>query len=636
MSATNFNTTNVNTQNVNATGTVSTPRIVLSGDLVVANIPVTNTMMVDMLSTTQSGRTAVAKSLQYGPNKSIFDYMHFTPLLNSGYSGKGVSVGHFESELDFRAPMFRHIDSRTVRPTGVANAQDFEMADTGYSQHTINKYHGCITASLIAGYNTHSYLKPDVYGYSTAQGSNQFVMGPAYNADVTSFPFVVDVPTTTDNFLADDALIEVIEKAWAQDVQVGSLSYLFRSLNDADELVDSSNNSHNGISNALSYVFSLAADHDMVLCVAAGNYMPTEVSCKVASPGTGYITYGSDARNILSVGTHRVAENRSYLYNYYIYDSSGTTYYWVPGLPVPPGVATGGIQLLPYCGYGKTEDGRVKPDILAAYYKDSNWAPIGDKAVEPTATNNANTLEYQNAWGNYTSFTCPKAAAGVALLREALPKLDAHQIRECIMCSTVAYTTSSGDVLSTMPNGTGYGLINTEAALAYGQARPQGKPPQLPIANWYPKSVQSSKCPRDTSGNTEYQTQYAAYEILYNAYVASATSLWTGAVLDVSPPKGLFGTSATRDLNLDGQVVKSKKSWICVDAENMQTVKDLMVSNGIKVGYTSSSLGAFSVDADSIEQLSAVVQQSFAIRSVVPVKQLIVSLSDMRSEEEEA
>ena len=207
--------------------------------------------------------------------------------------------------------------------------------------------------------------------------------------------------------------------------------------------------------------------------------------------------------------------------------------------------------------------------------------------------------------------------------------------------------------------GLGYGLINLEAALAYGRARPQQSPPTFNNGDWeyssdfldnitagaldtlnhyqpfdadynfIPKSVQSFKCPKDTSlsGNSVYQSAYADYETAYNAYVASATSLWTAGVLDLSPAKGLWGTSPLlMKARLGGEAptfnVVSANSWISVDEADMQEIKDLMVANGIKVRTTSKLLGAFSVLAESPEQLASVLNGNVKVRHVSPVLKL--------------
>ncbi len=124
-------------------------------------------------------------------------------------------------------------------------------------------------------------------------------------------------------------------------------------------------------------------------------------------------------------------------------------------------------------------------------------------------------------------------------------------------------------------------------------------------------AFQSQKFVADPAGDPEYQAAY-------DEYVASAPSAWTGAVLDPSPERGLFGTSG-RAMNVDGSFdVKTAKSWICCAEADMEELKNLMTTNGIKVGYTSKTLGAFSVKADSVDQLKAVVNGNELIRDVKP------------------
>jgi hypothetical protein len=237
------------------------------------------------------------------------------------------------------------------------------------------------------------------------------------------------------------------------------------------------------------------------------------------------------------------------------------------------------------------------------------------KRDEPTNYYGPDKYIYYPFTSPVTSPACPRISAGVALLREALPKLDAHQIRECIMLSASHGT-------APVATGAGYGLINLEAALAYGQARPNTMPPSFKAGNWSPKSVQSAKFVADPAGDAEYQAAYAEYEAAYADYVASAPSAWSGAVLDESPAPGLFGSSG-RAMNVDGTFdIKKARSWICCAEADMEELKNLMTTNGIKVGYTSKSLGAFSVTADSVDQLKAVVNGNTLIRDVKPCQKL--------------
>jgi hypothetical protein len=60
-----------------------------------------------------------------------------------------------------------------------------------------------------------------------------------------------------------------------------------------------------------------------------------------------------------------------------------------------------------------------------------------------------------------------------------------------------------------------------------------------------------------------------------------------------------------------------------------------MISNGIKVKVTSETLGAFSVLADSPEQLSSVVNGNFKIRHVTPVQRLVPDRGSMLAEDRE-
>jgi hypothetical protein len=516
-------------------------------------------------------------------------------------------------------------------------------------------------------FNNHSVENPDA-----------FVMGPAYNADVVDVrqwlsdaTFYEDHPEQLDYF--QDVWVEVMEKAFLRGVKVASSSTGFVSNEGYYYQFDTSGDNFTGINNPLSYIASLAADHDMVYCQSAGNNS-LQALLPVPSPGSGRLFLAvNDSRNILAVGSKLVNDGTTYqvvadygssgeiiTYDNYIVtkDYAEVNYYKNPSTGAYRAVPTAGFtdrEVGPYTGFGRTidtagpgETHRCKPDIISAQGTDHHF--IAWPSQIPS---------YEYVYGRIlnpaTSGTSPTLAGGVCVLREALPLYDAHQIRECIMLSASNSDLSDADT----DNGLGYGLINLQAALAYGLARPRQFPPSLEVGDWEysagfqanivagssntlssfqpftqfevssntfsPKSVQSFKCPKDTAiygSNVAYQEAYDAYSNLYDTYVASASNLWTAGVLDLSPAKGLWGTSATRAFGAREFAVTSARSWISVDAADMQEIKDLMIANGIKVGITSTLLGAFSVVAESPEQLSAIVNGNTKIRHVSPVQKL--------------
>jgi len=461
--------------------------------------------------------------------------------------------------------------------------------------------------------------------------NNGFVMSAAYNVDMSTYNFIET--TQFDGLpynweLDDETFAELIEKMWAQDVKVVSAPFSYYVLSD---YYPHSSLEHDGVSNVYSYLASQCADHDLVWCNSAGNNVATRVPMNQGNGGSGFIPWMADARNILACAFKRTQVINDITYevsvrNYYKkVDDSGNVFY-------RSSAAAGYTQreVLPYHGYGETPDGRIKPDILAIYNKDFDLLPLNgpcEYAGEfiPSFSGGINNFEYIPVLGSYSSFVCPKIAAGVALLREALPKLDAHQIRECVMLSASHGT-------APVTTGAGYGLINLAAALAYGQARPSVPPPSFEAGNWFPKSVQSAKFVADPSGNEEYQAAYAEYETAYNAYVASSPTvdvsgnrvLWSGAVLDESPV-GPPSFDGFRAMNVDGSFdVKKAKSWIFCAQADMEELKNLMTTNGIKVGYTSKALSAFVVTADSVDQLKAVVNGNEHIRNIQPSLRLKV------------
>ncbi len=691
--------------NLNVTGTFTPDTLALSGPLVstssdvmqtlVKGAPVVtdNSVFADMLATTQNGRIAIAKALNFGTGSNVFLENNYIPLLSNGYSGKGVLYGHFERAMQFRVPSLRHVvHPQQIFSTTSNSFNALQNTDTSINNPAFidNAPHVYATSGLVLGFDLHAQLANVHYrqvkfgGYETVDQS-ALVMGPAYNADLVSIEqFFSDATFYSDNpdqlNLFDDVWVEVMEKAFLRGVKVGqAATILLPTLPSPYSQVDTSGTAFTGVNNPISYIASLAADHDMVYCESAGNMMIqyAPYGSEVQSPGSGYMGVCADARNILSIGTKLINDGTVYPYvslsrysnaspngftsfdNYVVdKDYAQVNYYVDPTnghhRPTPAAGYTD-RDVACYHGYGRTVDTagpgethRLKPDIISAQGSSHQY-------IYWTADTPGQKYVYAKILNPATSASAPTAAGGVCLLREALPLYDAHQIRECIML-----TGSNGDLSDADTDvGLGYGVINLQAALEYGQARPQKAPPSLVEGDWEysgpflsniaagalntlnvyqpfngsntftPKSVQSFKCPKDTalySSNVVYQGAYDKYETSYNTYVASAPSLWTAGVLDLSPPKGLWGTSTTRDISVDGSGptfnVTSNRSWIAVAEADMQEIKDLMLANGIKICTTSKLLGAFSVLAESPEQLAAVVNGNTKIRSVLPVMKL--------------
>ena len=690
---------------LSVSGATSVSNLNLGGNLqvtvkgVTANT--TNAAFADLMATTAEGRTALAKALNFGQNANVFIENKYTPLLSNGYSGKGVLFGLAERGLQFRVPGLRHVSNpERIFTTNMNTFSNYQMSSYGvtYAVNTpgtaaLMNPHNTTCCQLATGFNLHSRFTDTAYqsitdtSYDTWNTNifNQdgFFMGPAYNADVVSLEvmpgyngtpigdadLITQFPSLRDYL--DDIWVEVIEKAFYRGVQVVSCS-MGISNNTSPYWLLSETGRFTGVDNPISYIASLAADHNMIYCQSAGN--TALVSTPFVPPineGSGAMNLNADARNMLTVGTKMIqATGVSSLYQYgedyakLLYyknpagaanvNSSYTVSLTPTGLYTEPVVSS-------YHGFGRTTDlagpgqtSRVKPDIISVQGGPRQviaWPNLSQ-------ADNTNNMLYAAILNGATSGTTPAIAGGVCLLREALPLLDAHQIRECVLLSA-----SNGNLLSAnTSNGLGYGLINLEAALAYGQARTHKLPPKLTIGNWVysegfqanvlagnsntlspfqpftqfgvasntfsPKSVQSFKCPRDDeiyTSNTVYTTAYNSYETAYNTYVAQKPALWSGRVLDLSPARGLWGSSAIRSFEAPTFDVVSTRSWISTSPEDLQEIKDLMVANGIKVCVTSNLLGAFSVDAESIEQLSAVVNGNSKIHGVFPVMTITVS-----------
>ncbi len=472
-----------------------------------------------------------------------------------------------------------------------------------------------------------------------------------------------------------------MEKAFYRGVQVASCSISFSNINSTYAFFPETSR-YTGVGNPISYIGSLAADHNMVYCQSSGNEIFRNADAVPQVDGaSGRMQLTAESRNILSVGSkiipggghnallHILGEDYA-RFNYFK-DPNGnanlaTSYSTSANGPNGTGVYTERV-LGSYHGFGRTADksgpgqtNRVKPDIIGTQVGIRNVIAWPNFAQ----ADNTNNMLYAGIFSPATSGTCPTIAGGVCLLREALPLLDAHQIRECILLSA-----SNGNLANVNTNnGLGYGVINLEAALVYGQARTHFLPPKLTAGSWLysegfqanvlagasntlspfqpftqfgvasntfsPKSVQSFKCPRDDalydsaspSYSATYKSAYDTYTTAYNTYVARAPSLWTAGVLDLSPVRGLWGSSATRSFEEPTFDVVSTRSWISTSPEDLEEVKDLMIANGIKVCVTSNLLGAFSVMAESIEQLTAVVNGNTKIHGVFPV--MTVQISD--------
>jgi hypothetical protein len=697
---------NVSANGMNVTGILQASQVITTQPMQVNDlktevkgetIVTTNSMFADVLATTQSGRIALAKALNYGTLSNVFVANKFTPLLSNGYSGKGVLYGHFESPLHFHVPPLRHVVNpiRITPINGISNVYNAaQLVASGIGAKAFP--HRYATLSLAVGFDLHAKTTESRYQQVALDGcvvnnSDNTFMGAAYNADVAYTDILFNSAKMSEVFpdlpdLTDDMFVEGVQMAFNAGVKVASCSAYFGGYSGDYYNIEHSGTDYTGISNPIDYILSLAADNDMIFCQAVGNGgVPNGVNYANVAAATGGAGSGvmllttTNSRNTLSVGSKFIEDaNIVASYNsgepgdYVSYDNYIRTkdfvevnYYKKPGeekYSTTPAAGYTERVVRPLECHGTTADTagpgmthRVKPDIIGA----SGGVSIVWPTQDPRTVDSTSWLYATNTWGG-TSATSPMVAGGVALLREALPLYDAHQIRECVLV-----TGSNGDLSNIYSNvGLGHGLINLEAALAYGQARPRKSPPTFAKSGWSysagflsniaggalntlnvyqpfngsntftPKSVQSFKCPKDTTtyaSNVAYQTAYDAYETSYNAYVASASNLWSGSVLDLSPVPGLWlpNIIGVKDINIDGSGptfdVKSNKSWISVADEDMQEIKDLMVANGIKVRTTSKLLGAFSVVAESPEQLAAVVNGQSKIRDVKPVMKLRVA-----------
>ena len=268
-------------------------------------VDTTNAAFADLLATTPAGRTALAKALNYGQNANVFITNKYIPLLSNGYSGKGVLYGHCERGLQFRVPGLRHISNpERIFTTNMNTFSNYQMSSYGVTyglSTTTDPFtapHTYTTCMLATGFDLHARLTDDNFAfisdatyagpnnigwYSNIYNSDAFVMGAAYNADVVNLevmpgynnnggdPQLITQFPSIKEYL-DDIWVEVMEKAFYRGVQVASctmgMSYTVLNGPYTNYPVTSK---FTGVGNPISYISSLAADHNMVYCTSAGN-----------------------------------------------------------------------------------------------------------------------------------------------------------------------------------------------------------------------------------------------------------------------------------------------------------------------------------------------------------------------------
>jgi hypothetical protein len=409
------------------------------------------------------------------------------------------------------------------------------------------------------------------------------VVAPAYNADVYNGIFTGDSAYDGTNSslteagydwtLYDNDIVEIMELAYIRGVKVMSTSWGVYPLgyenggDTNDFFGDSSRNiegyplTRDGVSNPVSLIFSMAADHDMVVCNSAGNFVwdSTFPFYGVPSPGWGRMTPPTDARNIISSGLYDSSRNEPAKFDY-----GGET----------------GVQN--YSGFGITEDGRPQPQVTVP---SQGWYDI----YNPLGGYDYSQVEYgppnpPEIWGGGTSGSSPLMAAGVLLLREARPDLNAFQIRECILA-----TSSYGGVVDSSNSG-GFGVPNFEAALAY-------VPEQ------------------DPSGNYLWAEPGTKYRDL--SPTVSLSDIGFMSMRSVPEPKSIV----------------SKRSWVFVkDEDSVDIVKAHLQTNGIKVLTTSKKLKALTIevkDSQEARSVEAVINDHEHIKHTKPSLKYVCHRGDV-------
>ena len=386
----------------------------------------------EALELTKSGRIALRKKYDYGVLKTTYDAMNLTKLLEDGYSADGVKIMQIESALDFYQPAFDHlVHPENVYPLKSTQTHDF--------------------APLTSGHNLRCA------GYAVGLNPKFDYFGSAINAHFLEGVFF-DPKTYGEGWeeyyswaMQDEDIVDVIEQAYARKVKVAFMSWgivplAFEAGGDNSTLYDEYPLTLDGVSNPVSAIVSQAAENDCVFVTSSGNEVISNDFVHgdwvTQGPLQGHMYAPGDALNILSTGSYDLTLSQTAHVDYTRTNGNA-----------PACVKGSNPNCKIYHGHGVTRDNRHKPDILS---------PSGLQALYEGGTYDvAGRMAANKSMPFWTSFSSPRVAGAVAVLREARPDLNAKQIRECIVA-----TGSTGGMIDGM-SGTGYGLPNFEAALSY-------------------------------------------------------------------------------------------------------------------------------------------------------------------------
>lgn len=330
-------------------------------------------------------------SLDYGPSYTQIQVSNVFDLHNMGITGKGVLVGMLDSGFRWRV-------QESLRTRHVIAEHDFifnrDSTANGPGDDIAQDFHGTLTMSVLGGYEPGQLI------------------GPAFDADFILAKTELIYPSLfadTDTKIEEDNWAAGIEwmEAHGADVVSSSLGY--------NDFTDSTSytwahGDFNGRTTVSARAAVRAAELGVVVCNAMGNEGNGDGI-------TGTVITPADADSIISVGA--VDFNRNLAY---------------------------------FSSTGPTNDGRIKPDIVAP--------GVGVYGAYTSASN-----AYLYSQG--TSLSTPLVAGSAALMLSVRPELTPIQVRDALR--NVADPSDAATYPTRPNNFTGWGSLDAlNAALSFG------------------------------------------------------------------------------------------------------------------------------------------------------------------------
>lgn len=334
------------------------------------------------------GRLIKTAELDYGPSLDQLAMIHVPELHSLGITGNGVIVGMLDSGFRWRA-------QESLQTRHVIAEHDFlnnrDSTSNGPGDDVAQDFHGTLTMSVLGGY------KPGQ------------LIGAAYDVDFILAKTELIYPSLfadTDSIREEDMWAVGIEwmESLGVDVVSSSLGY--------NDFVDTTSytwahGDFNGRTTVSARAAVRAAELGVLVCDAMGNEGNGDgITGTMLTPG--------DADSILSVGAVDFSRQLAY-----------------------------------FSSTGPTNDGRIKPDIVAP------GVGVYGADILPSDT----SYVYEQG----TSLSTPLTAGSAALLLSARPELTAMQARDALRNN--ADTIDVSDYPTRPNNFTGWGLVNPWKAL---------------------------------------------------------------------------------------------------------------------------------------------------------------------------